>query len=282
MTPGPLIGAVQWVAGRCLISPVEEPSMLSEVEIISAARRSDQAWCEQVCQWESLGFGVAYFARDFPSLAETQQLRDVWLNQVDPQAAYEQTETFFHERELICSRWALSPEQDVQQAEALLVPLGWKRRDWLAMGLARWDSASEEADESIRILPARAMPKAYRQSLAESASLDADSLQAGFRRLDDANYDPFVAVVAGEVAGRSGYLEVGDIARLEDLTISEQFRGRGVDRALVAHFLRTARRLLPRAVVARVDAHDEQARTFLQSCGFSATGTLTHFHRHRD
>ena len=48
--------------------------MLSEVEIISAVRRSDQAWCEQVCQWESLGFGVAYSTSDFSSLAEGQQL----------------------------------------------------------------------------------------------------------------------------------------------------------------------------------------------------------------
>ena len=76
---------------------------MSEVEIISAVRRSDQAWCEQVCQWESLGFGVAYWACDFTSLAEGQQLRDIWLNQVDPRAAYEQTETFFRERGLTCS-----------------------------------------------------------------------------------------------------------------------------------------------------------------------------------
>lgn len=256
--------------------------MLSEVEIISAVRRSDQAWCEQVCQWESLGFGVAYSARDFTSLAEGQQLRDVWLNQVDPQAAYEQTETFFGERGLTCSVWALSPEQDVQQAESLLAPHGWQRQDWLAMGLSRWDLASEEVDELIRILPARPMPKAYRQSLSDSAPGDADGIEAGFRRLDDANYDPFVAVVAGEVAGRAGYLEVGDIARLADFFVSQKFRDRGIDRALVAHFLRMARRLLPRAVVARADARDEQAKAFLQSCGFSAAGTLTHFRRRRD
>ena len=256
--------------------------MLSNIEIISAVRRSDQAWCEQTCRWESLGFGVAYAADDFTSLAEGHQLRDVWLAHVDPQAAYEQTESFFRERGLTCTVWALSSEQDVQQAETLLAPRGWQRQDWLAMGLADWDLASEAADESIRILPARAMPKAYRQSLTDSAAGDAHSIEAGFRRLDDANYDPFVAVVGREVAGRAGYLEVGDIARLADFSLSQKFCDRGVDRALVAHFLRMTRRLLPRAIVARADAQDESAKAFLQSCGFTAAGTLTHFHRPRD
>jgi len=253
--------------------------VLEKNEIISAVRRSDQAWCEQICRWESLGFGVAYHASDFPALPDGHQLRDVWLADVDPQAAYKQTEAYYRRVGLTCQIWALSPEQDVRHIEELLVHRGWRRQDWLAMGLAHWDLLEEITKEAIRILPARAMPKAYRRLLSEGGQGGEDLVQSSFRRLDDPNHEPFVAMADRQAVGRIAYLEVGDIARLADFAIAPHTLDQDTGRVLIAHFLRMARRLLPRAIVARVQAEDNDTKTLLEDCGFSVAGILTQFHR---
>ena len=147
------------------------------------------------------------------------------------------------------------------------------------MGLAHWDLLSETPDETIRILPARAMPKAYRRLLSGGGPGGEDLIESIFRRLDDPNHEPFVAMADRQAAGKIAYLEVGDIARLADFAVASHAEGRGIDRALIAHFLRMARRLLPRAIVARVPAEDHDTKTLLEDCGFSVAGTLTQFHR---
>lgn len=134
--------------------------------------------------------------------------------------------------------------------------------------------------DSIRVLPARAMKKAYRATFDGSRdAASAEAVRAGIARLDDPNYDSFVAMVGDVPAGRAAYLEVGDIARLADVFVLPEFRRRGVGRALAARFAQLARRLTPRVAVASCDCEDAAAVAFLERCGFAAVGTLTAFDR---
>ena len=252
---------------------------MNHEEVISAVRKSDQAWCEQVGNWESLGHGVAYCAKEFSSLPDVNQLRDVWLADTEPHAAYEQTEAHYQAHGATCHLWVPGSGQPIEPVESFLAGKGWHREELTALGLTAAEVSDSNEDESIRILPARAMQRAYRRSLSESSAGNEDYVNAGFERLDDANHDAFLALVDGDAAGRISYLEVGDVAAVMDFHVTPKHQERGVALALMAHVLRLARRLLPRVLATRMPAEDRTGQAFLKRCGFSEAGTLTQFRR---
>ncbi len=252
-------------------------------DVISAARRSNRAWCEQLGMGESLEFGVAYASPDYPRLPDANQLRDAWIADADPQTIYERAEAYYAERGITCRMWTPASGQSVAPVESLLLANGWRRSDVSAMGLVSWDSENlPEEYESIRVLPARAMRKAYQATVSDAWQGDAARIESAVDRLNDSHYDAFIAQIDGKPAGRIGYLEVGEIARLSDFWVSPAYHGRGIDHALAAHFLRTARRLLPRYIVACIDVEDEDGRAQLERHGFAVAGELPRFVRNTD
>ncbi|MFQ5430001.1 MAG: hypothetical protein ACE5E1_06790 [Phycisphaerae bacterium] len=252
---------------------------MSHAEIISAARRSDQAWCAQVSRAEPLACGVAYGADAFPSFAEGHQLRDAWLADEAPEAVFRQVESHYAARGLTCGLWVPASGQAPAPVESLLIGKGWRPERRVVLGLEVPSDAAEAPDSSVRVLPARAMPKAYRASLLRETGGGEDGVRVGLERLDDPNYDVFLAMVGGAPAGRLGYLEVGDVARLTDFSVASAGADRDVSLALIAHFLRMVRRLLPRTVVACTGSEETETLAFLESVGFFQVGALPQFRR---
>ncbi len=252
---------------------------MNQENILNAARRSEQSLCEQIAQWESLEYGVAFVSSQFPDSPAGNQLRDVWLADTNPATAFNRAEAYYAERGLICRRWTPASGQDVAPLDALLLPKGWRRKNLLAMGLTGRETFDSPVDPALRILPARAMPKAYRQVLAECGEKEVSGIEIGVERLNDSRYEAFVAMTDDGPVGRAAYLEAGDIARLADLCVTPHGISRGADIALGAHFLTLARRLLPRITVACINEDDDAARSFFEKCGFTVAGTLAQFDR---
>ena len=251
-------------------------------ETLSAVRRSDEAWCGQLAVAEPLAFGVAFAATGHPAAPGATQLRDVRLADVSGEAAFAQAEAHFAQAGAACDRWVPASGQPVEPVAALLTPRGWRRVERCAFALqaAAGTARSETSTpDDMRILPARAMRKAYAATFAEEPAAARD---AALDRLNDANLDAFVAVAGGRAVGRAAYLEVGDIARLIDVRVLADDRRRGVGRRLAAQFVRLAGRLLPRAAVAACDADDAAARAYLSACGFVEDGRLIEFRRNRN
>lgn len=242
-------------------------------EIITAYRRSERSLVEQVSQWESLDFGVAYWSAAHPALSDANQLRDVWLADVTADEAFARAESFFAECGARCGRWTVASSQAEGPVNDLMTGKGWQRIETHVMSLARWELAETAADSAIRILPARAMRKAYRATYIET-SAEGD---AAVNRLDDSNLDEFVAMVDGAPAGRIGYLSVGDTARITNAFVLPAFRGHRVEFQLMAHVLRLARRLLPKIIVSGADT--AEAQSFLNQCGFESASTTVEYRR---
>lgn len=252
---------------------------MTNEEIISAVRRSERALCEQIAEWEPLEYGVAHWSSAFSDLPAANQIQDVWLADLDPETVREQVESFYRERSACCQTWIIAATQDIAPIAGLMDCHGWVRGDLLAMGLSNWDSLGKYVDDTIRILPARAMPKAYRAALCEDGRQDAPLIEAGIERLNDSHFDAFVAMVEGKPAGRIGYLEVGDIARLVEFDVPSHDQSREISHALFRHFLEMARRLVPRIVVAGVSMDDDMKRSVFEAHGFSIGGAIAQFHR---
>ncbi len=259
-------------------------------DIIGAVRRSDRALVEQVSEWESLEYGVAHTSPRHPALASANQLREVWLADVDAETAYKRTEDYFQSRGLMCRLWTPASGQAPEPVERLLLSRGWRCVDRAAMHLTSMDALTDASPPAIRVLPARAMPKAYRQTFAaEGAVASADPVSAGtaadaqaeaaIDRLNDSIHDAFVAMLDGVPAGRITYLQAGDIALLDDITVLRAFRGRGVGGALVSHVLHLAKRLLPKTIVATAPADCPERIGFLRGWGFELGGLVRDFVR---
>jgi GNAT superfamily N-acetyltransferase len=252
--------------------------MSNSLDIPNAVRRSDRALVEQVSKWESLDYGVAHSSDAFPTLAAANQLRDAWLAEIDGETAFEQAESYYRLRGLTCRAWTPASDQAIEPLDALLMPKGWRRVDHLALNLADWGARETPPTPTIRVLPARAMPKAFRRSYTESGASDEDT-NAAFERLNDSNYDAFVAMSGDRPVGRAAYLEVGDFGRLAELFVAPAHRGQGIGRCLLYHVMQLVRRLGPRAFVASVPADDTATAAYLTHAGFSPAGTLTQFIR---
>jgi GNAT superfamily N-acetyltransferase len=242
---------------------------------MTAVRRSDRALAEQICEFESLEFGVAYFSGRLPASIQTNQLRDVWLADVSPEVAFDRAESFYRERNLTCLAWSPASGQAIEPIEHLLTGKGWRRVEHVAMSMEHGELLDGSADPQIRVLPARAMPKA----LHETFGGDEAAFQIAAERLNDSHLDPFVATFDKTPAGRVGYLEVGDVARLSDLFVVPEMRGKGVGKALLSHVYQMARRLLPKAVVLSIPATRTREIDLLSRKGFAQSGTTTQFVR---
>lgn len=251
-------------------------------DILAAARRAERAWAEQVCEWEALDFGVAYTSAKYPTLAESAQLRDAWIADADPNEIYDRCESHFRDRNLTCRQWTPASGQDVDVVASLLAAKGWLRSDRLALGLVSLQSAIESApadNPAVRILPARAMRRAYRELIAAESTDDSAAIDAAIDRLDDANFESVIAQIDGRPAGRIAYFEVGDIGCLADFHLHPDFKDSLAAGSLIAHFLHTARRLSPRTIVACIDDTDTAKQAILERHGFAAAGHLPRFLR---
>lgn len=257
--------------------------MSMDEPILAAVRRAEQVFCEQVSQPESLEFGVAMTCGQFAASGQANQVREVVLGATPIADALECVDRFYAQRHLTCWRWVVAGGEPVEPHAAFLCGRGWVRRERLALALAEWPAS--RIDSSLRILPARAMRRAYRMTHLDAGDPCADDETKGAMadeanaRLDDSNYDAFVALCGDVPAGRIAYHEVGDIAAVRDLYVVRALRGRGVARALMAHVLGLARRLGPRILVTLVDSDDAAGRSFLSKQGFRGGGVFPEFHR---
>ncbi len=243
---------------------------------LSSLRRADQLFFEQISERVTLGFGLAFHAPEFPLAVGDNAFREVLIEAHDDlDAAWTEVEEFYTARQLVCRRWVPSSAQDVEILAPFLESHGFARREDVALQVIDWPDL--DAPNGLRVLPARAMRRAFRSTYdIEHAAELAE------RRLDYAQYDVFVAMKKGEPVGRCGLFQAGEIAEIRELFVTPSHRRTGIATALIAEVLGMARRLMMRIVTARVDAACEGALTFLKQSGFTDQGRLIEFDRTSD
>ena len=247
--------------------------------------RSTQAWCAQLCEKQTLNYGIAYYSEQFAALPQANQFREVVIDSATafPQALAEADE-WFRSKALTCHRWAPAGGHASDELSAFLARNGFRKRVHSIMALANWSDV--ERATGVRVLHARAMRAALRATFVEAESPDSPtqrelSADACEERLNDPQFDMFVATVDGRPAGRCALYQVGDIARVMDLSVLAPFADRGVDAALVLHVLALAKRLAMRNICVQVDELSERKPKWFERFGFAVDGTVEEFDRVR-
>ncbi|MEK6799744.1 MAG: GNAT family N-acetyltransferase [Planctomycetota bacterium] len=250
---------------------------------VGAWLRAVQAHCGQLCDKQTLGHGIAYTCKRFPSLPEVNQFREVSLEtSADLPVAFEQCEQCFAQQNLTCRGWTPAEGTPPTILADFLARRGFVPRRTTIMRLTTWEAI--QADAAVRILPARAMRAAFRATFVEShsnqAAVDAETLaDAASERLDDPQLDMFVANIDGRPVGRIGLHQVGDIARVVDLHVVPSASPEKVGASLLAHALGLARRLTIPMVLTQVPEGDEPLRMLFTRAGFVEDGQVVEFGR---
>lgn len=243
---------------------------------VDSILRASQAYCGQLCEKETLTHGICYYGSQYPNLAEANQFREVVADETAQVAeAFAQAEEWFTGHGLRCLRWVPAAGVETAALTDFLPTKGFAERRLLAMMLANWPD--KEPASCVRILPARAMRDALSQTFAEAGhDSQADACAA---RLDDPQFDMFVAIADGEPVGRCALHQVGDIACIVGLTVLDRFSDRGIDDALLHHVISLAKRLNMRRICLQTPADDSTRTSWLESWGFATDGVIVEYHR---
>jgi GNAT superfamily N-acetyltransferase len=246
--------------------------------VVSAVRRSDQVYYELVSSRHTIDCAYAYTCGDYPDLAECNFVGEVVLADTpDPVAL---VNAHFAERGLRCHRWEPAAIQSPAPVEALVSPLGFERRETAALGLSREPAP---AQCPVRILGGRAMRRAYTavvgQRSAAGGRLSDQLARHQLERLNEPQYDAFVALSGDDPVGMVSLLQVGEIGRICDLYVVPDRRGRGVAAALLAHVISTARRWSLRTLCARVALENDAALRVFSRAGLEEHGRIVSFSR---
>ncbi len=250
---------------------------------VGSLLRTTQAYCGQLCEKETLDYGIVYHNRRFAALPEASQFREVLIEDAAriPEA-FEQAEMWFQKRDLFCRRWAPAEGRGTSDLAEFLIRNGFRARRHVAMSLVRW--VDLKAPERVRILPARAMRTAYRETFTEGYAPESSTMreliaEASLERLDDPHLDMVLALWDKRPVGRCGLYIVGDIARVMNVWVSPDFVDRGVEEALLAHVLALAKRLTMRNVLAQIEETDLAGQVRLEKTGFVRDGEIVEFER---
>ena len=256
--------------------------MVPQRSTVGSLLRSTQAYCAQLSDKETLDEGIAYYCAALADLPEANQFREVMIGDAGRFSdVFASVERWYAERDLLCHRWAPAGGQPDAAMSDHLSDRGFRAVRSVALALSRW--VDLRPDSGVRILPARALRAAYRAtfSLADGAppAAGAAMVDAAERRLDDPQYDMFVALIDDRAAGRGALYQVGDIARVIDVAVIPGFDHGGVGRALLAHALTLARRLAIGNVCAQLDSDAAADLDLFRAAGFVADGEIVEYHR---
>ncbi len=249
----------------------------------TAIQRAMQAYGLLLGESCGLDWGVAFTSTRFPRIASGNQLREVMVGRAEElPMAFESVEAYFAERGARCLRWSPAVDQPVDALAPFLADRGFDRDDYSLMTVREWVDVPSR--EGVRVLPARAMPKALsailRQRHADAGAELVDArVDAERERLDEARIEGFVAVCEGEAVGWCSFFEVGDIGVVTDLFVASDHRRRGVGTTLMSHALKLAKRLMMRVTCVRVGVAHSGACALFQRCGLETDGSAVEFVR---
>jgi len=250
------------------------------INALAAVRRSNQAYYEQITEQHTLNCGIAFMCPQFPELYDGNHLREVIIPPKQSLAeAFDEVEAIFRSRGLQCYRWVPAAGTPIEPIETFLVSRGFRSAHELAMVLTREVQIPARSD--IRIAPARAMRKALREiKLADTRYHESKRpmlADAKNERLDDPQYDMFIATVDGAPAATGTLFQVGDIGSIQDIFVTEPFRRQGVGLAMMHYLLSLSRRLAMRITVLEVSPDNQPAIALYQRCGFEPGGSYVEF-----
>src|SRR5262249_33615712 len=147
-----------------------------------------------------------------------------------------------------CWKWVLNPALPAERTTPLadhLLALAFERQDLDIMYLAGQPQSPIHEVGGLTIIPARASFRHARQLLEEwTAAYSPLMPDLLMLNLEDPQTDALLALKDGTPAAFVAILPVGEIGCIEDVFVSETFRGQGIGRTMMSRALEICARSL--------------------------------------
>ncbi len=250
---------------------------------IGSLLRVNQSHTQQICEKQTLEYGICFYATKFPNYDQANQFREVVLDDdVSLETVYQESQAWFAQHQLTCQRWAPAMGQNCDKLTPFLVEKGFTPQTYSAMQLTQWGELDEH--DEVRIVPARAVRQKFRElvrqeSQEESESAAALRVQAEELRMDDTTYDACIALADNKAVGRCSLYQVGDIACVMDFHVPHSSDSAAIEMSLLSHVLALAKRLVIGNICTQVELESPKM-SLLQRAGFESQCEIVEFHRH--
>ncbi|MCY2951208.1 MAG: GNAT family N-acetyltransferase [Planctomycetota bacterium] len=253
----------------------------SQADLVRLFHQTEERWTAHLGETHSLDIGTAYSNRDFATVYDANNIRDVALpDGMTPEAALAMVSAHYEQRQTRCAYWVMnasSPESATRPMAEYLLLNGYRANGADIMLLTDAPRRVVAEAANLKIIPARASFRHARMLAEESARRwNAPRLVDAFmRHMDDPHWDMLLALRDGVAAGCIGVLAVGEIGRVEQFYVAEAFRGQGIGQTLLRRILEICARSLFRHVMLWVLPDNSAAVKLYAKVGFERIGQFT-------
>lgn len=247
---------------------------------VAAVRRSDQKYAELLSAREPVDCGCIHCNPSFPEAPYANFLCDVQTTGLIL-PTIERIESTFAARGARCYGWIPATGEPIDPLDRLVEPRGYAPRP-VAAFIYPLTQPTPPADGRLSFVGARALRRTYRglvESAATAREESAASVAAHLERLNDPQYDAWVARIDEQPVAIISLLQAGDIGRICDWFVVPEHRGRGIGAAILAYALTAARRWALRTICAACDARDAASTRALKRVGFEYGGEWVEYWR---
>lgn len=263
----------------------------ARVPSLAAFHRTEMAFVRLVRESHRLACGEAHHFAATPTYPGGCLVTDFECEPDQISAALREIDEHYRAIGGRCDRISARPGAPAEEFDAGLRANGFIRKDrscHARLAAARAvDSSSDQAMlqfRDLKVLPARAMPRAYRKILTEQLEALAESsreieLAMALDRLDDAQFEPWVAMRGDHAVGTAALHSVGDIGGVHCVYVTPEARRSGVGTALLQRISQTAHRWNLETIYFGMSSAVAVMLPFAQKCGFRAIDCIAGWRR---
>jgi len=251
-------------------------------DLIRYFHRTELHWCRQLADGETaLDVGAALTNPKLPLVHDANAMLDAALpDGLSPAEAVAAADAHFRAAGTRCGKWIFNPSAPPERNRPLaeyLVANSYEEQPEDIMYLAGQPAAAIEEVGGLTIIPARASFRHARR-LAEESSRQWDTPQladAWMIHLEDPQCDAILALKDGVAAGIVIVLTVGEIGGIQNVFVSESFRGQGIGRTMMSRALEICARSLFKHVFLSVHPTNMPAINLYRKVGFERIAPLS-------
>jgi GNAT superfamily N-acetyltransferase len=255
----------------------------TEADLLRLFHRADSNWIAGVADATQLECGTAYANAALGSVWDANNIRDAALPEGMAAAeAVAEVDSHYAGQGVRCAYWVLNPSAPQAQTRPLADHLrssGWKALPEDIFYLRKVTPGSLTPATGLTIIPARASYKHARILAAEDQEgADAEQrVEARMQHLDDPHYDALLALKGDRPVAHVGVLAVGELALIQGVYVSPDFRRQGIGRTMMGRALEICARSLFKHVFLSTDPSNAPAQELYRGLGFAKLGELTRY-----
>jgi GNAT superfamily N-acetyltransferase len=256
---------------------------VTDVDLVRLFHRADSTWVSAVAEGTQLECGTAYANAALASVWDANNVRDAALPEgMTAAAAVAEVDAHYAGQGVQCAYWVMNPSAPEARTRPLaeqLLASGYHINSEDIFYLRKVPAGSIEPVAGLTIIPARA---SYRHArvLAGEGLEEAhaeERIEGRMQHLDDPHYDALLAMKGDRPVAQVGVLAVGELALIQAVYVSPDFRRQGIGRAMMGRALEICARSLFKHVFLSTEPGNVAAQGLYAGLGFVKIGELVRY-----